>query len=299
MSSAPSSSRAWDALLAWYFVTVWGCGFLATKLGLQHAAPFTFLALRFAFGIVCLGALVLVLKPRWPESRGEWGHVIIAGLLMHTVHLGGSHYAQYLGLSAGITAVLLSVQPLLTAIVAGRWLGERLRPLQWAGVAIGLAGVTLIVLHKIDVDEATLGALVAVVISLAGVTAGSLYQRAWCPQTDLRAAALLQFVANFIVLVPLAWFVEGAVVRWSWSLAGAIVFLVIGASILAVNAFHTLMRRGQATRVSSLIYLTPIFAVALELPMFGVVPSLLSLAGIAVTCLGVAMVSWAPRDTTP
>ncbi len=299
MSSAPSSSRAWDALLAWYFVTVWGCGFLATKLGLQHAAPFTFLALRFAFGIVCMGALVLVLKPRWPESRVEWGHVIIAGLLMHTVHLGGSHYAQYLGLSAGITAVLLSVQPLLTAIVAGRWLGERLGPLQWAGVAIGLAGVMLIVWHKIDVDEATLGALVAVVISLAGVTAGSLYQRAWCPQTDLRAAALLQFVANFIVLVPLAWFVEGAVVRWSWSLAGSIVFLVIGASILAVNAFHTLMRRGQATRVSSLIYLTPIFAVALELPLFGVVPSPLSLAGIAITCLGVAMVSWAPRDTKP
>ncbi|MCE3000699.1 MAG: DMT family transporter [Betaproteobacteria bacterium] len=299
MSSSPAPARAWDALLAWYFVTVWGCGFLATKLGLQHAAPFTFLALRFAFGILCLSALVLVLRPRWPESRAEWGHVIVAGLLMHTVHLGGSHYAQYLGLSAGITAVLLSVQPLLTAIVAGRWLGEQLRPLQWAGVAIGLAGVTLIVWHKIDVDEATLGALVAVVISLAGVTVGSLYQRAWCPQTDLRAAALLQFVANFIVLLPLAWFVEGAVVRWSWSLAGAIVFLVIGASILAVNAFHTLMRRGQATRVSSLIYLTPIFAVALELPMFGVVPSLLSIAGIAVTCLGVAMVSWASRPPPP
>lgn len=295
MSSATAPSRAWDALLAWYFVTVWGCGFLATKLGLQHAAPFTFLALRFAFGIACLGLLVLVLRPRWPASRDEWVHVVVAGLLMHAIHLGGSHYAQYLGLSAGITAVLLSVQPLLTAVVAGRWLGERLRPLQWAGVAIGLAGVTLIVWHKIDVNEATPGALVAVLIGLAGVTAGSLYQRAWCPHTDLHAAALLQFVASFIVLAPLAWAVEGAVVRWSWSLAGAIAFLVIGASILAVNAFHTLMRRGQATRVSSLIYLTPIFAVALELPLFGVVPSLVSLAGIAVTCLGVAMVSWPPR----
>jgi drug/metabolite transporter (DMT)-like permease len=284
--------RAWESLLAWYFVSVWGSGFLATKIGLQHTAPFTFLSLRFAFGIVCLTALVLVLRPRWPSRRADYGHIVVAGLLMHTVHLGGSHYAQYLGLSAGITAVLLSVQPLLTAVFAGRWLRERLSPAQWAGIAIGLAGVTLIVWHKIDVREATLGALMAVTVSLAGVTIGALYQRVYCPAVDLRTAALVQFLSNFIVLAPLAWFVEGATVRWSWSLAGAIVFLVIGASILAVNAFHTLMRRGQATRVTSLIYLTPIFAVALELAMFDVVPSAIALAGIAVTCLGVAMVSW-------
>jgi drug/metabolite transporter (DMT)-like permease len=273
-------------------VSVWGSGFLATKIGLQHTAPFTFLSLRFAFGIVCLTALVLALRPRWPSRRADYGHIVVAGLLMHTVHLGGSHYAQYLGLSAGITAVLLSVQPLLTAVFAGRWLRERLSPAQWAGIAIGLAGVTLIVWHKIDVREATLGALMAVTASLAGVTIGALYQRVYCPAVDLRTAALVQFLSNFIVLAPLAWFVEGATVRWSWSLAGAIVFLVIGASILAVNAFHTLMRRGQATRVTSLIYLTPIFAVALELAMFDVVPSAIALAGIAVTCLGVAMVSW-------
>ena len=289
---APLSARAWESLLAWYFVSVWGSGFLATKIGLQHAAPFTFLSLRFAFGIVCLTGLVLALKPRWPATPVEFGHVLVAGLLMHTVHLGGSHYSQYLGLSAGITAVLLSVQPLLTAIIAGRWLGERLGAAQWAGIATGLAGVTLIVWHKIDVREATLGALMAVTLSLAGVTAGTLYQRAYCPAVDLRAASLIQFVGNFMVLAPLAWFVEGAAVRWSWSLAGAIVFLVIGASILAVNALHTLMRRGHATRVTSLIYLTPIFAVALELLMFDVVPSAISLAGIAITCLGVAMVSW-------
>ena len=274
-------------------MSVWGSGFLATKIGLQHAAPFTFLSLRFAFGIVCLTILVLVLKPRWPATRAELGHVIIAGLLMHAVHLGGSHYAQYLGLSAGITAVLLSVQPLLTAIFAGRWMRERLSALQWLGIAIGLAGVTLIVWHKIDVREATLGALTAVAISVAGVTAGTLYQRVHCPVVDLRAAALVQFISTFFVLAPLAWFVEGAAVRWSWSLAGVIVFLVIGASILAVNAFHTLMRRGQATRVTSLIYLTPIFAVVLELLMFDVLPSVVSLAGIVITCLGVAMVSWA------
>jgi drug/metabolite transporter (DMT)-like permease len=131
-----------------------------------------------------------------------------------------------------------------------------------------------------------------VAVSVAGVTAGTLYQRVYCPSVDLRAAALVQFLSAFAVLAPLAWFIEGAAVRWSWTLAGVIVFLVIGASLLAVNAFHTLMRRGQATKVTSLIYLTPIFAVVLELLMFDVVPSPVSLAGIAITCLGVAMVSW-------
>jgi drug/metabolite transporter (DMT)-like permease len=232
------------------------------------------------------------MKPRWPATRVEFGHVVIAGLLMHAVHLGGSHYSQYLGLSAGITAVLLSVQPLLTALFAMRWMRERLNALQWAGIVIGLAGVTLIVWHKIDVRDATWGALTAVAVSVAGVTAGTLYQRVYCPTVDLRGAALVQFLSAFAVLAPLAWFVEGAAVRWSWTLAGVIVFLVIGASLLAVNAFHTLMRRGQATKVTSLIYLTPIFAVVLELLMFDVVPSLFSLAGIAITCLGVAMVSW-------
>lgn len=292
---SPFPARTYESLLAWYFVSIWGSGFIATKIGLQHAAPFTFLSLRFAFGILCLIPIVLMVKPRWPQQRIEWGHIVVAGLLMHTVHLGGSHYAQYLGMSAGITAVLLSIQPLLTAVFAGRWMGERLGPRQWLGIAVGLAGVTLIVWHKIDVREVTLGALLAVTISLGGVTAGTLYQRVYCPAVDLRAASLIQFTANIVVLAPLAWLVEGAAVRWTWTLGGAIVFLVIGASILAVNALHTLMRRGQATRVTSLIYLTPIFAVGLELAVFGVVPTALSLTGIVITCLGVALVSWRPR----
>jgi drug/metabolite transporter (DMT)-like permease len=289
-----SSSRAYESLLAWYFVSVWGSGFVATKIGLQHAAPFTFLALRFAFGLCCLVAIVLIVRPRMPSSRAEFGHVVIAGLLMHAVHLGGSHYTQYLGMSAGITAVLLSAQPLLTALIAVRWMGERLVQRQWLGILLGLAGVALVVWHKIDIREATLGSLIAVGVALIGVTAGTLYQRRFCPLVDLRSAALVQFAANLVVLVPLAWAVEDMQIHWSWPLAGSILFLVIGASILAVNALHTLMRRGQAARVASLIYLTPIFAVVLELAMFGVMPTGLSIVGIAVTCLGVALVSWRP-----
>jgi drug/metabolite transporter (DMT)-like permease len=281
-----------DAALAWYFVTVWGSGFIATKIGLQYAPPFTFLTLRFLFGLACLLPILIIMRPSFPETRAELGHVVIAGLLMHAIHLGGSHYTQYLGMSAGITALILSAQPLITALIAARWMGERLTRGQWAGVAIGLLGVSMIVWHKIDVREATVGSLVAVSVSLVAVTSGTLYQRAYCPLVDLRSAAFIQFVATIAALAPLAWLVEGFAVEWAWPMVGSIVFLVIGASILAVSALHTLMRRGQATRVTSLLYLTPIFAVALELALFGVVPSALSLAGIAVTCCGVWLTAW-------
>ena len=234
MSQNRPERRPWDSALAWYFVAVWGSGFVATKIGLQHAPPFTFLALRFSFGLACLTAIVLVTRPRWPRSRTELLHVVVAGLLMHAVHLGGSHYTQYLGMSAGITAVLLSAQPLLTALIAARWFHEKLFTRQWIGIATGLAGVALVVLHKIDVREASVASLTAVTIALAGVTAGTLYQRRFCPVVDLRAGALVQFAATLVVLLPLARFVEDAPVRWSWSLAGAIVFLVIGTSILGV-----------------------------------------------------------------
>jgi drug/metabolite transporter (DMT)-like permease len=296
--NTPLSRQAWfNTALAWYFVSVWGSGFIATKIGLQYAPPFTFLTLRFAFGLVCLLPILLIARPRFPASRAELGHVVVAGLLMHAVHLGGSHYTQYLGMSAGITALILSAQPLITALFAVRWMGERLTARQWAGVAIGLAGVALIVWHKVDVREATVGSLVAVTVALAGVTAGTLYQRIHCPLVDLRSATFIQFLVAIAALSPLAWWVEGFAVTWAWPMLASIAFLVIGASMLAVSALHILMRRGEATRVTSLLYLTPIFPVALELALFRVFPSALSLTGILVTCGGVALAAWksAPR----
>ncbi len=289
------SRGRFEACLAWYFVSVWGSGFLATKIGLQHAAPFTFLTLRFLFGIACIAPVVWMTRAALPATRRDLAHVLVAGLLIHTLHLSGSHYAQYLGISAGIVAVLLSIQPVLTALFAAHWMGERLAPRQWLGIALGFAGVVLVVWHKVDVREITLAGLIAVVVSLAGVTAGTLYTRVFCPHTDLRAAALIQFVAAAAVLAPLAWAVEGFVVHWAWPMFAAIAFLVIGASILAVNALHVLMRRGEATRVTSLLYLTPVFAVALEYLMFAVVPGVLAAAGIAVTCAGVALVTASRR----
>jgi drug/metabolite transporter (DMT)-like permease len=285
-------------VLAWFFVAVWGSGYIASKTGLQYAPPFTFLSLRFATGLCLLVPLAFYWQRReplrWPETPRALMHVIVAGLLMHAANLGASHYSQYLGMSAGVTALVLAAQPLATALIAAALLGERLRPAQWLGVFIGLAGVALVVWHKIDVRAISTGAAIAVLIALAAITIGTLYQRAFCPTVDLRVASLVQFAATLVVISPLAVIVEGAPLRFGWPLVGAIAFLVIGASILGVNALNTLMRRGEATRVTSLLYLTPIFAVALEWLLFAVIPTALTVAGIVITCVGVALVALQP-----
>jgi drug/metabolite transporter (DMT)-like permease len=281
-----------NALLAWYFVAIWGAGYVATKIGLQYAPPFTFLSLRFAFGLLCLLPVLLLWRPRWPRNPMEWLHLAVAGLLMHAVQLGGSHYAQYLGMSAGVAALIIACQPLVTAVVASRWLHEQLRARQWAGVAVGLAGVALVVWHKMDIREVTLASLAGTLFGLGGVTAATLYQRRFSPRADLKAAAVVQFAASLAVLAPLAAGVEGFRVHWSGQLLAATAFLVIFASILGVSVLNYLMRHGAATRVAGMMYLPPVFAVALEAALFGEVPSGIALAGIAVTCLGVAMTVW-------
>jgi len=279
------------AALAWYFVAIWGAGYLATKIGLQHAAPFTFLTLRFAFGMLCLLPLVLFSRISWGTPTAL-AHLAVAGLLMHAVQLGGSHYAQYLGMSAGVAALIISTQPLFTAVIAGKVLGERLQPRQWLGVFVGLLGVAMVVWHKVDVREVTAANLAASVVAVAGVTAATLYQKVFSPRADLKAATVVQFAATLAVVAPLAVAVEDFRFDFSIQLITSIAFLVIFASILGVMALWWLLRHGEATRVTSMMYLPPIFAVVLELALFGVVPGWLMVAGIMVTCVGVAMTVW-------
>lgn len=281
------TERVW----AWYFVLVWGSAFLATKAGLQYTAPFTLLCLRFVLALAVLLPIVAWYRPEWPRQR-QLLHVCVAGLLIHAVNFSGSHYAQYLGMSAGVTALVLSLQPLLTALIATRWLRESLRRRQWLGIALGLAGVALVVWHKIDVRAVSGLTLTAVLVALVSITLGTLYQRAFCKGVDLNAAAVIQFAISLIVVAPFAWGVEGMRVQWNAALVAALLFLVILSSILAMNVLHVLMRRGQATRVTSMIYLVPIVAVLLEAALFRVLPSALTLLGMLLACAGVALVSW-------
>lgn len=289
MNVKTSSSRFSNSFLAWYFVLVWGSGFLATKIGIQYAAPFTFLSLRYIVGLVCLAPILFWIRPNWPKTAPEWGHVIVAGLLMHAIHLSGSHYAQYLGMSAGVTAIILATQTLLTAVIAAIWLGEKSSRTQWFGVAIGLLGVALVVWHKIDVAAINAGSLVAVFTGLIALTAGTLYQRKFCANVNLWSSTFIQFAASFLVIVPLSFAVESARINWAWQLLAAVFFLVIFASIFAVNALTTLMRRGAATRVTGMLYLPPVVAVAAEWLLFEVHPTLLTAVGVAIVCIGVTL----------
>ncbi len=284
-----------SSFLAWYFIFIWGSGFLATKAGIQYAAPFTFLCLRFIVGLLCLAPIMLIARPRWPATLREWLHIVIAGLLMHAIHLSGSHYAQYLGMSAGVTAIILATQTLLTAVFAALWMGEKPSRRQWAGIVIGLSGVAMVVWHKIDIAAISMGSLVAVGTGLLALTTGTLYQRKFCAHADLRSSAFVQFAASLLLVAPLSFIFEGAIVHWSWQLVVAVLFLVIFASIFAVNALHTLMRRGAATRVTSMLYLPPVVAVVMEWLLFGVRPTALTVIGVAVVCLGVFLAAAAPR----
>jgi len=231
---------------------------------------------------------------RWPATLAGWGHLAVAGFLMHVVQLGGSHHAQYLGMSAGVSALILSCQPLITALFARRFLHERLTRGQWLGIFVGLAGVALVVAHKIDIREVGAASLFGSLLALAGVTAGTLYQRQFSPHSDLVAAAVVQFAVTAAVVAPLALVIEGFHVRWSGELFISIGFLVICASLLGVSALYYLLRHGEATRVTSMMYLPPVFAVLLELVWFGLVPSALAIAGMGLACAGVAMTVWRP-----
>jgi drug/metabolite transporter (DMT)-like permease len=276
--------------LATYFVTVWGAGFVASRIALQYAAPFSYIGVRYAIAFA-VAMLAFGLRAAWPAAPALWAHVAIAGLLSHAGYLGGSHYAQAWGLSAGVTALVLALQPLMTAVVMAGWLHERLSPRQMLGVVVGLAGVALVVAQRVDGGPISVGSLVVVVWALVCVTAGTLYQRQFCAGVDLRSAVCIHFAATAAVMLPLGALVEGFRIEWNAQIAASLAYHVVLASIGAYSIFHVLLRRGQATPVTSLLYLTPPVAAVCEWIVFGVAPTVVMWAGMAVACIGVAMVT--------
>jgi drug/metabolite transporter (DMT)-like permease len=289
---ATRQSGAWISPVPVFFVFLWSTGFIVAKFGLPYAPPLTFLILRCAAVLLVLAPLVLILKAPWP--RGEVGHIAIAGLLLQAGYLGGVWCAIKLGMPAGVTALIVGMQPILTA-AAAPLIGESVRPRQWLGLFLGLTGVALVVYAKITLVGVTPQAIAYCLFALLSITAGTMYQRRYCPRFDLRTGTVIQFAATVAVLLPFAVVFEGFSpslnsVQWTPSFIGALLWSVFALSIGAIFLLFTLLRRSDATAVTSLMYLTPPTTAVMAWLMFGEVFSLLGVIGMAVAVAGVICV---------
>lgn len=293
----PSAHGAGGAggLLPLLFVAVWSTGFIGAKFGLPDAEPLTFLSWRYAAVIALMLPVVLVLRAPWPRSMAACMHIAVTGLLVHGVYLGGVFTAIGHGLPAGITALVVGLQPLVTALGARAFLGERIDRMQWLGLALGFLGVGLVVAQKIAAvpGNALLTMLLPAVIALIGITAGTLYQKKFCPSFDLRTGSIIQFVPSLLVTAALAAMTETMQVHWTGQFVFALAWLVLVLSLGAVSLLNVLIRRGSAVNVASLFYLTPPTTALIAWALFGETLSGLAMAGMALVAVGV----WLARRT--
>ncbi len=279
------------ALLATLFVLFWSTGFVAAKFGFPYAEPFTFLGTRFAIASVLLLGLCLAVRARWPRRLRDWGHMAVTGLLVGSVYLIGVYYGVYLGVSIGIMALIVGLQPLITGALAGRVLDEPVSRRQWAGLVLGFGGLGLVVAEKVALGEAVWFGYALGLMALAAITAGILYQKRFCADFDLRTLVAVQNVIGCVLILALAVMFETMEVSWTGEFLFALVWSAVVLSVVAMMVFYTLVARGAATRVTSLIYLSPPTTAAMGWLVFGETLAALAVAGMAVAMVGVAMVS--------
>ncbi len=300
--SAPSGdgarghNAAWLAAMPAVFVFLWSTGFIGAKLGLPSAEPMTFLSLRFTLVAAVLFAFVLIVRAPWPRSWSDAGHIAVVGLLLHGIYLGGVFASIDRGVEAGVSALIVSAQPLLTAIAAGPVLGERVTLRQWLGLLLGFAGVALVVWQKLQLGLGSPLGMGLSFLALLGITAGTLYQKRFCADMPLRSGNAIQFAAAALATGLLAFALETRVIDWTPEFIFAMAWLVILLSFGAVTLLIILIRRGAASRVASLFYLVPPTTAALAWLFFDERFGPLALGGMALVVLGVALVNLAPRQ---
>lgn len=282
----------WVMVMPLLFVLIWSTGFVVAKFGLPYAPPLTFLILRFASVLAVLLPLVMLMRAPWPT--GQVRHIALSGVLVQAGYLAGVWCAIKLGMPAGLSALIVGMQPILTAFAAPL-IGESVRGRQWVGLVFGLCGVALVVANKISLIGLAWESIALCLFALLSITIGTLYQKRYCAHFDLRTGTVIQFSASLLVLLPFAIAFEHLTpaldtVQWTPQFIGALLWSVFALSIGAIFLLFALIRKSAATSVTSLLYLTPPTTALMAWAMFGEVFSIIGMAGMVLAVIGVAFV---------
>ena len=271
------------------FVLLWSTGFIGTKYVVNNADPLTYLAIRMAIVVGLMAIIAAIARPKWPDST-DIAHSAVAGILVHGFYLGGTAIAIAHSIPAGLSALIPGLQPILTSTIANRWLGERVTPVQWAGLVLGLGGVALILHGRPMTGEAGLGWL-ASVVSLISITLGTLYQRRYCNHIDWRAGNLVQYVAVTVFFAIGAFLFEARVVHWTTEFILALSWLAVALSIGSIGLLYWLIRHQAAASVASLFYLVPAVTSLMAFVLFDERLDAVSIAGMIACAAAVLLVN--------
>jgi drug/metabolite transporter (DMT)-like permease len=271
------------------FVVLWSTGFVATKYVVENADPLTYLAIRMSLVVGLMAVIAAIARPSWPDWPGV-AHSAVAGILVHGFYLGGTAIAIAHSIPAGLSALIPGLQPILTSTLANRWLGERVSPLQWGGLLLGLAGMVLILHGRPISGEAGWGWL-ASAVSLVSITLGTLYQRRYCGSIDWRAGNLVQYIAVTVFFAAGAWLFENNVVHWTGEFMLALAWLAVVLSIGTIGLLYWLIRHQAATSVASLFYLVPVVTSLMAYVLFGERLDAIAVAGMAACAAAVFLVN--------
>ncbi len=273
------------------FVLLWSTGFIGAKLGIPYAESMTFLALRFCLALIILYSLCLIVKSSWPNNPNQYLHIIIAGLLIHGAYLGGVYSGIQFGVEAGTSALIVALQPPLVTLFAHWVLKERTSYIQWLGIILGFSGVALVVWNKLSLEMGTLEGIGLHVIALIGISAGTLYQKRFCSRMSLLSGSAIQLTAAAVLVGILAITIETGRIYWTGEFIFSLVWLSIVLSIGAWMLFYVLIKKGAASKVSSLLFLVPPSTALIAWPLFGETLDKLSVVGMAVAVIGVALIN--------
>lgn len=280
------------------FIPVWSTGFIVARYGMPHSPPLAFLSLRYAFSLLCFLAWIAWSRPSWPRGRVQWVHLAATGALMHGGYLGGVWAAVKAGMGAGTIALLVGLQPVLTALWLSRQgASERVSSRQWIGLALGLLGLVFVVWHKLGVGEVTRGNFALAMVALLSITAGTLYQKRFVAPCDVRTANTIQLLAALAVTLPFVPLESGSMEPHP-QLIGAMAWSVIGLTIGGSSLLYMLIQRGAATQVTSLLYLVPPCTALMAWALFDEPVTLTMAAGMVLVAAAVALVVRAPPTAT-